>query len=132
MNLRIFLLLLLFVGLAGMTAGCMEEGGDAGSTETMAEETEVSLTMAATTIRSSFGAAVAEGSGTAAATLYTADAKTYRPDGGMGSGAEEVAATYQEMFQIGINAVTLEPYRNVGPRRLGMGAWQLPLHRAIE
>lgn len=112
MILRKLILPLLLIGLIGVVAGCQETGDDAGG-EPMAPESEVDFATAVDAIRTDFTQAVAQGDGATAAALYTADAITYRPDGSMGSGTEGIAAAYQELFEVGFNAVTIEPMETI-------------------
>ncbi len=108
MNVRKLILPLLFIGLIGVVAGCQETGDDAGG-EPEAQESEVDFATAVDAIRTDFAQAVAQGDGATAAALYTADAITYRPDGSTASGTEAIAAMYKELFDMGLNAVAIEP-----------------------
>ena len=115
MNFRILLLPLLFIGLSGF--GCQENGG-----EPTNQETEVDFASATNAIRVDFDQAVTQGNAAAIAALYTADAKSYRPDGTTGNGTEEITTSYQGMFDLGINDVTLTPMETL---EAGDWGWEI-------
>ena len=66
--------------------------------------------------------AIAQGDSTAAAAVYTAEAKHYDVNGTTASGAEAIAAVYQGLFDLGINGVTIGP---VATTHHGDVAWQI-------
>jgi len=121
MTLRKLILPLLFIGLIGVVAGC-QETGDAAGGEPEALENEVDYAAAADARRTDFAQAIAQGDAAAAAAIYTADAIDYEPDGSIRSGTEEIAANYQELFDAGFNAVTLEPMEAIQHGDLG---WEI-------
>ena len=116
---RFLLLPLLFLSL--IVFGCQEHEGEAGG-EPMAEEPEVSFAEAATAVRTQFTQAISQSDIAGIAALYTTDAISYAPDGSTVQGGENIAAGYQGLFDMGINATTITPTETLD---LGEWGWEV-------
>ncbi|MFQ5569680.1 MAG: YybH family protein [Rhodothermales bacterium] len=107
MNVRKVFLPLFFACLTVLFVGCQSEGGEGGG-EPADQETE-DLEMAINEVRDQFIQAIGQGDAAAVAAVWAADATTYSPDGASATGTPEIEATFQELLDMGITSVELQP-----------------------